>query len=473
MTTSFVTRRGSALRAVCALALLTGLVAPATAFAADDSSFALAPALGASPLIGTLNSGTDHVDRFSLALDEGDVLSLDLTGDAYQDFDLSIYMPGVVDAAPGAEEPFVAARSNAPDTAQESLDFLVPPGAAGTYFVELSALSGAFGEYELTWSKATGIGDAVRLSGSDRYATSYAASRSSFATASAVVIASGANFPDALSAAGLAGALDCPVLLAPPVTAVDDPRLGPLYSEINRLDAHTAYVIGGESAVSSVLFDQVETWVAAVERIPGATRYETAQNVAEKIDEINGAPADIAFVVRGDSFADALAASPFAFSQALPILLTPSGSLDVYTNTYLELNNVDEVLIAGGTGAVSAAVAAQLDALNAGATDVVRMSGADRYETAARVASDCIDRGWGDWSTIGIATGTNFPDALSGGAALGTRGGSLLLTTPTALSAPAAAAIDTNATPGTMALVLGGTSAVNESVITTIRGLLP
>jgi len=471
--TPIITRRGTALRAICALSLLAALAVPAPAMAAADDDFATAPALGASPLLGSLDAGADHVDRFSLALVEGDVLSLDLTGDAYQDFDLSIYMPGVEAAAPGSEEFFLTARSNKSDTAEESLDYLVPPNGAGTYYIELSALSGAMGDYELTWSKTTGAGDAVRLSGADRYATSYAASRSSFATASAVVIASGANFPDALSAAGLAGALDCPVLLAPPVTATDDPRLGPLYAEINRLDARTAYVIGGEAAVSAVLYGQIGTWVASVERIPGSTRYETARNVADKIDEINGVPADTAFVVRGDSFADALAASPFAFSQGLPILLTPSGSLDPFTKSYLELNNVDEVLIAGGTGAVTATVANQLDALNAGATGVVRMSGADRYATAAKVATDCIDRGWGDWSSIGIATGTNFPDALSGGAALGTRGGPLLLTTPSSLSAPAHTAIDANATPGTMALVLGGTAAVNESVLTTIRGLLP
>lgn len=473
MTASSMIRRGVPLRALCALTLAAALVAPVPAFAAADDLFPTAPALPGSPVVDSLNAGSDHVDRFSLALAEGDVLSLDLTGDAFQDFDLSIYMPGVEAADPGAEEFFLAARSNAADTAQESLDYLVPPNGAGTYYIEMSALAGATGAYELTWSKVTSAGDAVRLSGTDRYATSYAASRSSFATASAVVIASGANFPDALSAAGLAGALDCPVLLAPTVTSADDTRLGPLYTEINRLDAQTAYIIGGEAAVSSVLFEQVGTWVAAVERIGGSTRYETAQNVAEKIDEINGAPADTAFVVRGDSFADALAASPFAFSQALPILLTPSGTLDAYTSAYLELSNVDQVLIAGGTGAVSAAVAAQIDGLNAGATAVVRMSGTDRYDTAASVATGCIGRGWGDWGSIGIATGANFPDALSGGAALGTRGGPLLLTAPTALSTPARTAIDGNALPGTMVLVLGGSSAVGDSVVSSIKGLLP
>jgi len=448
-------------------------MAPAAALAADDNSFALAPALTPVLQTGNLNAATDRFDRFRVDLAADDVLTLDLSGPAFQDFDLSVYGPGVELAADGAEDFYLVARSNAPATPEENLTLLVPVSGDGTYFVELSTQAGAVGAYELAWTLESAVGDAVRISGIDRYATSYAASRSSFATASAVVIASGANFPDALSAAGLAGALDCPVLLAPPVTQDSDPRLGPLYAEITRLGADKAYVVGGTSAVNALMFDQIQTWVASAERIPGATRYETAKNVAEKIDAINGHASTVAFVVRGDSFADALAVSPFAFSQAIPILLTPSNTLDPYTSSYLELRNVGAARIAGGTGAVSAAVATQLDALNSGATAVYRMQGATRYETAAEVASECIGLGWGSWDSIGVATGANFPDALSGGAALGTRGGSLLLTERAVLSEPAEAAIADNASAASKVLVLGGVAAVSDSVVTSIQGLLP
>jgi len=471
--TGLFTRRGATLRVLCATALLAGLMAPAAALAADDDAFATAPALTPVQQTESLNSVTDRFDRFSVELAADDVLTLDLSGPAFQDFDLSVYSPGVAVAEPGAEDFHLVARSNAPATPEENLTVLVPPGGGGTYYVELSTQAGAAGPYELSWTLESAIGDAVRISGIDRYTTSYAASRSSFTTASAVVIASGANFPDALSAAGLAGALDCPVLLAPPVTSADDPRLGPLYAEMTRLRAGKAYVVGGTSAVNDLMFDQIETWVTSAERIPGATRYETAKNVAEEIDDINGHPSTVAFVVRGDSFADALAVSPFAFSQAIPILLTSSSTLDPYTSSYLELHNVGTARIAGGTGAVSTAVASQLDGLNSGATVVYRMQGATRYETAAKVASDCIGLGWGSWDSIGVATGANFPDALSGGAALGTRGGSLLLTERAVLSDPAETAIEDNAGGATKVLVLGGVVAVNDSVVSSIRGLLP
>ncbi len=476
MINTILSRRGTLVRVACAISLLAGLAVPAGAYAgvADDNVFALAPGLAPIQQTGDLNAGLDNVDRFFVDLAEDQVLTLDLSGTpAYMDFDLSLYSPDVATADPGKEEFYLVTRSKAPDTATESIAYLVPPGGDGRYFVEVSSQGGAIGAYVLDWALDSGVGDAVRLSGTDRYATSAAASRSSFTTSTAVVIASGANFPDALSAAGLAGALGAPVLLVPPTAAADDARMAALYSEITRLGAKDAYVIGGSSAVGDAVYSQIESWVASLERIPGSTRYETARNVALKIDEINGSASTAAFVVRGDSFADALAVSPFAYSQAMPILLTPSGTLDGFSKSYLDTYNIAGVYIAGGTGAVSTAVASALDALNSGTTDVVRMDGATRYQTAAHVASDGIDRGWGDWSRVGLATGANFPDALSGGAALGTRGGALLLTAGTELSAPASDAIDANAGPGCMAIVLGGASAVSDSVMDSVRALLP
>ncbi len=65
--------------------------------------------------------------------------------------------------------------------------------------------------------------ETTRIAGIDRYETAVKACRSAFPTASAVVVASGENFPDALAGAGLAGAYDAPLLLT---------RKGTLYSGI-------------------------------------------------------------------------------------------------------------------------------------------------------------------------------------------------------------------------------------------------
>lgn len=479
MIRNLVPRRGTALRAVCAAALLAGLVSPATAFAADDNTFTLAPALDVPEQAGTLDASADPIDRYRVDLVENDVLTLDLNGvPATADFDIALYSPEVV-VGPLSEEAYVLVRSNAAATPVEHIDFLVPPGGSGTYYVEVSAFApGATGSYTIKAALAPSAGDAVRISGSDRYATSYAVSRSNFTTSSAVIIASGANFPDALSSAGLAGVLDCPVLLAPPAMSADDPRIGPLQREVERLGATDAYVIGGSAAVSDVLYGQIESWVVTAERVSGATRYETAKKVAERIDQLKGGGADdgSVFLVRGDSFPDALAVSPFAYAQQLPILLTKPTTLDLDTREYLDAANVGMVYIAGGTSAVSTNVESAVDALNAGATDTHRENGTTRYETASNVAGYFVDSmHWAPahWSEVGIATGANFPDALSGGAAMGRRGGPLLLTQSTTLSAPTEAKIVANAAPGMRLLVFGGAVAVNDSVVNSIRGLLP
>lgn len=469
--------RGAGLRTALAVALALSLVTPAVAVgpaAVDDDTFSAAPLLVASPQTGALGAadGGDLRDRYAVSLAEDEVLDLALTGPTGTDFDLTLYAPGVsLDET--RSEFYVIARADSPDTASESISYLVPPGAAGQYFVEVQAFAGASGNYSLSWSVASSAGRAVRISGSDRYETAAAVSRSTFATATTAVVASGANWPDALSAAGLAGAVSGPVLLVPPTAAGDDARLATTITEIERLGVVRLYVIGGDAAVSDGVFGQLESRVVTIERIEGATRYETAAKVAAEIKDVTSAtPAD-AFVVRGDAYADALAVSPFAFSEALPVLLTRPASLDPFAAAFIEANDITDVVIAGGEAAVGANVLDAVEALNGGATDVERASGADRYETAADVAGRGVARGWGSWDRMGVATGQNFPDALSGGAAMGVRGGVLLLTRSAELSPAAADAIGSAPTLGPTALVFGGLAAVSEPVRTQIEALLP
>ncbi len=69
------------------------------------------------------------------------------------------------------------------------------------------------------------------------------------------------------------------------------------------------------------------------------------------------------------------------------------------------------------------------------AADAVRVAdGVNRYSTSTLLASWADSRGWIDFDRVGIATGRNFPDALTGGALMGSRGQTVLLTDPTRLS---------------------------------------
>ncbi len=107
-------------------------------------------------------------------------------------------------------------------------------------------------------------------------------------------------------------------------------------------------------------------------------------------------------------------------------------------------------------------------ALAAGAS-ANRVSGADRYATAAAIA----DAGWPSalppGSTLLLATGQNFPDAVAGAAAAGHLGVPILLTPSGSLSSSAKSEIS-RLKPAHVAL-LGGTTALSTGVATSVGAL--
>jgi hypothetical protein len=84
-----------------------------------------------------------------------------------------------------------------------------------------------------------------------------------------------------------------------------------------------------------------------------------------------------------------------------------------------------------------------------------------------------VSNHWVDLDTIGIATGLDFPDALGGGAALGSYGSPLLLTRPTALPPSVSEALTYYQYETGRIDIFGGTGVVSDGVRTTISGLMP
>jgi beta propeller repeat protein len=277
-----------------------------------------------------------------------------------------------------------------------------------------------------------------RMSGVDRYATALDIAGRVFIKAPTVVLATGANFPDALTASGLAGAYQAPLLLTPQASAP-----ATLLAELATLEAVNVVIVGGESAVSANVRAQLETAGYTVERLAGADRYETAKQVAYRImDVVNvaGSFRQEAFFVRGDAFPDALAVAPHAYARKVPILLVRPTSVPAATSEAIQFCSIKRGWVIGSASAVADATKASVDAklvANAGLA-TKRWAGADRYATAVACAQAGISSGWLDLDVVGIATGTNFPDALGGGAACGFWGSPILLTQkaaiPTALS---------------------------------------
>jgi putative cell wall-binding protein len=112
--------------------------------------------------------------------------------------------------------------------------------------------------------------------------------------------------------------------------------------------------------------------------------------------------------------------------------------------------------VLGGQGAVSAAVEQELRSFTSGA--VTRLSGPDRFQTAARIVDE-FDPGQ---QIVLVATGSSFPDALAGGAAAGLTGSPIVLVQQESIPDASRAALQ-RLTPGRI-LVLGGTGAVSQGV---------
>ncbi|MCK8114889.1 cell wall-binding repeat-containing protein [Anaerosoma tenue] len=304
-----------------------------------------------------------------------------------------------------------------------------------------------------------------RLAGSDRYSTSCAAVQDRFAESPVAIIATGRDFPDALCAAGLAGAYKAPVLLSDTSSLPASVR-----AKLIAMETREAIIVGGTGVISQTVVTALEAMGIDVTRISGADRYATSRAVADHLAGMGYT--ESCYVARGDDFPDALALAPLAAQFAGPVLLTQTNSLPSATLGALRSYGYEYALVAGGTSAVSAAV---YDAIKAEipADQTWRAQGANRYETAAAVAKWAWDADLSNGEFVGLAVGDNFPDALAGGAACGYERGVLLLTTKDSLHAAAADYLDDRLAVRREVWVLGGTAVISDTVLADCRNLLP
>lgn len=374
--------------------------------------------------------------------------------------DTTLYLTDGVDVVPTSID-------YDPVTALATLTPTEPLVSATEYAIVVDGLWSVDGDELMTELPFSTIEALTRSMGDNRYETAVEISKNTFASAKDLVIATGQGFADALSASGLAGVTDAPLLLTPTTSLPSE-----VSAEITRLGVENVYIVGGTAAVSTGVQNELDAMPGvAVERVAGVNRYDTAAKVAAKIETIAGAEFNgEAFLARGDDFADALAVSPFANSTGIPVLLTSTSALPDVTRAAIEDLAVTDVWISGGDKVVSPGVASAVEAMSGVTTH--RMAGADRYATAVVVANTADAQGWGTWSFVGIATGTNFPDALGGGVATGVNGGMLLMTSPTTLSPATMTAIQAHADTITRVEIFGGTSAVSLGVSNAIAALI-
>jgi putative cell wall-binding protein len=249
------------------------------------------------------------------------------------------------------------------------------------------------------------------------------------------------------------------VLLTRPTELPED-----IAAEIERLGATDAFILGSTSAVSNAVKAEVEAVIGGpATRLGGANRYETANLIAEEtVDMLGGDWDGTAFVATGNNFPDALAASPLSSFTGYPIFLANADGISDETQAVMDDLGVADVYLLGSPGVLPAAAEAQVK--TAGAIKVTRIAGDTRYETAVGAATFGVEELGMSWSQLAIATGENYPDALSAGPAQGLKGSVMLLTTPLTLHGATAAAIEANQAAIWQVDWVGSTAAISQAV---------
>ncbi|WP_146077259.1 cell wall-binding repeat-containing protein [Rathayibacter tritici] len=268
--------------------------------------------------------------------------------------------------------------------------------------------------------------DTARLAGTDRYATAVAVTASAFTDAAPVVyLASGANWPDALSAGPAAAKQGGALLLTDPNVLPDV-----VAAELRRLAPQRIVVVGSSLSVSDAVFEQVAALGIRTDRIAGTDRYDTSRRIVEDAFPAGSYP-DV-FLATGTSFPDALSVAPIAGRREEPVLLVDGARSRLDQATRDSLARLDPVAarLLGGAPSISTGVEADLRAAKLADT-VSRIAGVDRHDTSrllndAFPPSDLTD-------TVYLATATGFADALAVGPVAARQGAALYLSEPTCL----------------------------------------
>lgn len=176
--------------------------------------------------------------------------------------------------------------------------------------------------------------------------------------------------------------------------------------------SNSAVRFGTIDALSSLSKYQTES------RLSGKTSVDTSIEISMKgwpegvpDTEIKGEgltniSGKTAILANNSNFADGLTANTLAGQLDAPILLTFPNRISEETVSELERLQVENVIIAGGTAAVSREVEAVLAEND---FNPIRLSGPTRYSTAAEMNAYSAEKN----GEVIVVSGENFPDALA------------------------------------------------------------
>lgn len=237
-----------------------------------------------------------------------------------------------------------------------------------------------------------------------------------------IIIASGTNFPDALSGSVLSKKLDAPILLVGK-DIVSNENADNFIKDRLSLDG-TVYILGGEASVGKNFYSSLKSLgYKNIRRLGGVDRFETNSMIINSMNVEKGTPV---VLVNGFGFPDALSVSSIAASNTYPVIMCGSEKLYDETENILKSIKPDKVYVIGGTGVISSKLVDELKLTlpNLNSDEIIRISGENRYDTSLnlcryfKLSSD----------TAIIASGRDFADALSGSALAAKMNSPIILT---------------------------------------------
>lgn len=227
-----------------------------------------------------------------------------------------------------------------------------------------------------------------RIAGSTRYSTAAAIgneAKKSIGTIDTVIIATAANYPDALSMGPLSGAGGAPIL----------------FTDVNKLNTETKnavsslnpeYILiaGGTGVVSESVENELKAMGKNVMRLSGKDRYATSLEIAKLYGQFMNT--EYITLATGANFPDALAGGVLSAYFFSPLLLINPSSTNTELKAYITAAGYGSMYVYGGSGAVSDAKMNELTkCLNA---DYYKTPAAPDSLTAEAVSSSSVQLTW-------------------------------------------------------------------------------
>lgn len=229
--------------------------------------------------------------------------------------------------------------------------------------------------------------DMAAITGSNRYETAAKLAKGKNKN-TVILVNADKSLADGLSASGLAGAVNAPILLV---------KANKIPAETKEAlkGAKNAYIIGGKNAISSSVENQIKSMGIKPKRIEGSDRIKTSIEVSYEIAEVTGKDTAVYLVNGFKGEADAMSIAPVAAKNKGQIILTNGKYMPINVSTDIPTYAV------GGSSVMSNAIVSDAQA--------TRIGGKDRYETNRKV----IEKFFTNEKVYYMAKGNPLVDALT------------------------------------------------------------